>query len=187
MRNSPTGHRHWRGFAIAAALGVMPAAAQADAGNVVNYSLGAALTLDANLFRLAPGADPLTAIGSSDRSDTLTTTSFAIAADKQIGIQRLKLDMQLSNARYRCFRRLDNDSYNLSGTWARALGHRLHGDLSSSRKTALSSFDAIASTARNINTATTQSASACLLVSSRLKGIAKMRSTYLMLTEHGQV
>lgn len=149
---------------MAAALGVLPAAAQGDAGDVFNYSLGATVMHDANLFRLAPGVDPQTTIGSNDKSDTLTTTSFGMVADKQIGIQRIKLDMQLSNARYRQFRRLDNDSYKLSGTWAWALGHRLHGDLSSSRKTALSGFDQIASTTRNINTTTTQSASAFLQV-----------------------
>lgn len=149
----------WRELAAAAAIGLLPPMALADAGDVVNYSLGALVTRDANLFRLAPGVDPQAAIGSGDKSDTLTTTRLGVTADKQIGIQRLKLDMQLSNVRYRQFRRLDNDSHNLSAAWSWALGQRLHGDLSTSRNTALSGFDESASTSRNIQTTTAHRAS----------------------------
>jgi exopolysaccharide biosynthesis operon protein EpsL len=148
----------WRGLA-AAAVGLLPPMAQADAGDVVNYSLGATVTRDANLFRLAPGVDPQTAIGSSDTGDSVTTTTVGVTADKQIGIQRLKLDMQLSSSRYGKFRRLDNDGHNLSGNWAWAVGSRVRGDLSASRKTALSGFDESASTSRNINTTTATGAS----------------------------
>lgn len=154
-----TRYPRWRQFVVAALSGMLPAFAQADAGNVINYSVGVTATEDANLFRLAPGVDPQTAIGSSDKSDTVTTTTVGVVADKEIGLQRLKLDMQLSKASYRKFRRLDNDSKNLAGNWAWAVGGRLRGDISTSRKTALSGFDQSASTTRNINTATTHSAS----------------------------
>jgi exopolysaccharide biosynthesis operon protein EpsL len=149
---------------VAAALGLLPCVARADAGDVINYSLGASVKRDDNLFRLAPGVDPRTAIGSSDASDTLTSTSVAVVADKQIGIQRLKMDMSFANTRYSQFRRLDNESYDVSGNWAWAVGQRLHGDLSAARKTALSSFDQIATTDRNINTVTSHSASVYLQV-----------------------
>lgn len=131
-----------------------PAMARADVGDVINYTVGTSITRDANLFRLAPGVDPQAAIGSGDKGDTVTTTTVGVAADKQIGIQRLKLDMQLSTSRYGKFRRLDNDGQNLSGNWAWAVGSRLRGDLSASRKIALSGFDESASTSRNINTTT---------------------------------
>lgn len=164
MRHPPSARRYWPGLAVAAALGMVPAAAAADAGRVFSYSLGATVQHDANLFRLAPGRDPLEAIGSSDKSDTLTTTSFAMGVDKAIGIQRVKLNLQLSNARYRQFRRLDNDGNTLTAAWAWAVGHRLHGDLSASRKTALSGFDELTTSTRNINTASSRSASAAFLV-----------------------
>ena len=55
MRIAPTAGPCWRGLAAAAALALQPAAAHADAGQGVNYSVGATLTHDDNLFRLAPG------------------------------------------------------------------------------------------------------------------------------------
>ncbi|KAF0161676.1 MAG: hypothetical protein FD157_4117 [Rhodocyclaceae bacterium] len=149
---------------LAVSIGLLLTAAQAQAGRTLTltYSLGAAVTHDANLFRLAPSVDPLTAIGSSDKSDTLTTTSIGVVADKELGIQRLKLDMQLGKSRYRQFRRLDNDHYQISATWHWALGRRLHGDLTSSRKTSLTGFDDSGLTTRNMNTLTTRSGSAYL-------------------------
>jgi len=139
--------------------GLLLYATQASAGRTLTltYSLGSTVTRDANLFRLAPDVDPQTAIGSRDRSDTVTTTNLGVVADKELGIQRLKLDLQLSTSRYRQFRRLDNDNYNFSGTWQWVLGRRLHGDLSSSRRTALSGFDDSPVTSRNINTLTVHS------------------------------
>lgn len=151
---------------LAVSLGLLLHATQADAGRTLTltYSLGSTVTRDANLFRLAPDVDPLTAIGSGDRSDTVTTTSIGLIAEKELGIQRLKLDLQLSTSRYRQFRRLDNDNYNFSGTWKWALGRRLHGDLSSSRRTALTGFDDSPVTSRNINTLTVHSCNAHLEV-----------------------
>lgn len=148
-----------RALSLLVAAIVLSKAALADAGHVLNYSLGATLIQDSNIFRLAPGVDPQTAIGASDRGDMLTTTTAGLSAEKEIGLQRLKLDMQLSQSRYRKFRRLDNDGHSVVANWSWAVGSRLHGELSSSRRTALSGFAQTASTTRNLNTATTHSAS----------------------------
>ena len=151
--------------ALGLSLGLL-VAAQAQAGRTLTltYSLGTSVTRDANLFRLAPGVDPLAAIGSTEKGDTLTTTSLGLVAEKELGIQHLKLDMQLGNTRFSQFRRLDNDHYKLSASWQWALARRLHGDLAFSRKTSLTGFDESPQTTRNINTTTTQSCSAYLQV-----------------------
>ncbi len=164
MRISPTGGACWRGLAAAAVFGMLPAVAQADTGQGINYSVGATLTHDDNIFRLAPRADPRTGTGSIVQSDSFATTSLGMVAYKEIGIQRLNLDVQVNRSRYQRFQYLDNDGHNISGNWAWAVGHRLRGSLSLSSKASLSSFDETNSLARNINTITAKSASAYLQV-----------------------
>ena len=164
MRIAPTAGPCWRGLATAAALALLPAAAHADAGQGINYSVGASLTHDDNLLRLPPGFDPAGALGAIQKSDTFSTTSLGLVAYKEIGIQRLNLDVQVNRSRYRRFTYLDNDGHNIVGSWAWAVGHRLRGDLSFSSKESLSSFEDTNTRVRNINTVTAQSASAYLQV-----------------------
>ena len=141
-------------FLLVSGLLLAAGAAQAGRTLTLTYSLGSTVTHDANLYRLAPGVDPQATIGSSDKSDTVTTTSIGIVADKEFGIQRLKLDLRLNNSRYRRFSQLDNEGYSHSGTWQWALGRRLHGGLSYSRSSQLSSFVDTLQTSRSINTRT---------------------------------
>ena len=135
------------------------AAARADRGDVVNFSVAASQTHDDNVFRLTPTTDPLQAIGSTERDDTTTTTTVGVTVDKTIGRQRLKLDTQLSAVRYRRFRLLDHEPNQIDATWLWQFGNRLHGELGSSRKQSMSGFGDFRTPVKNIKTLETRSGS----------------------------
>lgn len=128
------------------------AAARADRGDVVNFSVAASQAHDDNVFRLAPTTDPLLAIGSPEKSDTTTTTTVGVTVDKTLGRQRLKLDTQLGAVRYRRFRLLDHEPNQIDATWQWQFGNRLHGELSGSRKQSMSGFGDFRTPVKNIKT-----------------------------------
>jgi len=143
----------WRGLAILIGTACLAGgAARADKGDVVNFSVAASQAHDDNVFRLSPTTDPLLAIGSSEKSDTTTTTTVGVTVDKTIGLQRLKLDTQISAVRYRRFRLLDHEPNQIDATWQWQLGNRLRGELSSSRKQSITGFGDFRTPVKNIKT-----------------------------------
>ena len=128
------------------------ASALADAGDTLNFGLAVSRTLDDNVFRLAPTTDPNLVIGSSERGDTSTTTTFSLMADKTLGRQRLKLDARLSTVRYERFDLLNNEPSDLRAAWLWRFGNRLRGELSASYRESLDGFDDVLIPVRNITT-----------------------------------
>lgn len=142
-----------RGLVVFIGIACLRAAgARADAGDTFNFGLAVSRTLDDNVFRLAPETDPKLAIGTPDKGDTSTATTFSLAADKTLGLQRLKLDARISTVRYDRFDFLDHEPTDLKAAWLWRFGNRLRGELSAAYRKSLDGFDDVLVPVTNITT-----------------------------------
>ncbi|HBA09745.1 MAG TPA: hypothetical protein DCW48_09485, partial [Methylotenera mobilis] len=84
----------------------------ADEQDALNFSAGAAVTFDDNLFRLPDSADTRQSIGKSSRSDRILITNAGIKIDKPYSLQRFQLDLNLIDNRYDTNSYLDYTAFN---------------------------------------------------------------------------
>src|SRR2546426_977832 len=61
----------------------------------LQFSASAGLARDSNLFRLAENKDPLTTIGSNDKSDTVRRIGLGFKADLPVSRQHFLLDANI--------------------------------------------------------------------------------------------
>jgi len=122
------------------APGVM-AGARADQDDTVSVVAGYALRHEDNLFRLPPGADTRAATGKSARSDTVDMTSLGLRVNKRYSLQRIQLEADLIDYRYRTFDYLNFTARNYAAAWHWQLTPAFRGTLSSRRTEALNSFN----------------------------------------------
>ncbi|MBP8278231.1 MAG: putative exosortase B-associated extracellular polysaccharide biosynthesis transporter EpsL [Propionivibrio sp.] len=119
----------------------MMAGARADQDDTVSVVAGYALRHEDNLFRLPPGADTRAATGKSARSDTVDTTSLGLRVNKRYSLQRIQLEADLIDYRYRTFDYLNFTARNYAAAWHWQLTPAFRGTLSSRRTEALNSFN----------------------------------------------
>ena len=129
-------------------------AARADAEDPFNVLVGASLTHDDNLFRLASSTDPQLVLGQSSQSDWITTASLGLRIDKPWSLQRLQLDATATHYRYRNFSYLNFDGFDYRAAWLWELTPRLTGRLTADREESLNSYSDYRSsyTVRNTRT-----------------------------------
>ncbi len=114
---------------------------------------GIGITRDSNPFLLSGSVDPQAQLGTSDKSDTVTSAFAGISIDKQISLQRFYLDATETTYRHDNFSYLDFDAFQYRGGWDWRLGTRLSGTLSADRRQALVNYGNFRSTAlRNVVT-----------------------------------
>lgn len=135
---------------LAGFLLAMPAATLcADETDILNFRVSVASTRDDNLFRVPDSGDrkPVT--------DTITATTFGIAFDKPVSLQRFNANVSWVDTRYRTNSQLDGGSLHYDGKWLWSLGTRLSGEISADRTVVQNSFSdiqALPTTARNQRT-----------------------------------
>jgi exopolysaccharide biosynthesis operon protein EpsL len=98
------------------------------------------LSYDSNLFRLSDSVSPSSALGSTARSDFISSVGVGLALDYVLSRQRVVADMRVSDDHYRHFGFLDNQSYSVAGATKWQLGNDWSGDLGYSRVRALAGF-----------------------------------------------
>jgi exopolysaccharide biosynthesis operon protein EpsL len=108
--------------------GVFPAypAEPAD-GRTIRYSVFSGLLHDNNLFRLSDSADPVTAIGSSERSDTIFRVGAGIDANLPISRQNILLNARFELREFDRFDLLDHTAYRFGGAWNWRVGNDWEG------------------------------------------------------------
>jgi exopolysaccharide biosynthesis operon protein EpsL len=111
-----------------------------DDGDPFDLIAGYSVRHESNLFRLADGADPQAALGSSSKSDLIGIATLGIKVNKPYSLQRFELDASLVNYRYRDFDYLDFTARNYAAAWRWQLTPALRGNLTSTRTEALNSF-----------------------------------------------
>lgn len=125
--------------AVLALLAFMaPLAALADESDVLNFTVGHAITYDDNLFRIPSDVSP--PLDGTDRSDAINTTFVGLNVDKIVGRQRFLVNGTLSRSRFSNYDQLDHDGRDVKGRWLWELGNRWKGELSLDDTRRLSSF-----------------------------------------------
>ena len=114
---------------------------------------GAGVTWDSNPFLLSNGVDPKAQLGTSDKSDTVTSAFVGIGIDKRYSLQRFYLEATETAHRHRNFSFLDFNAFQYRGGWDWRVGTRLSGTLSADRSQALVNYGDFRNTAlRNLVT-----------------------------------
>lgn len=104
--------------------------ALADEQDALNFSLGAGVMFDDNLFRL-PGAE---------KSDRILTTNAGIKIDKPYSLQRFQVDANAVDNRYDNYSYLDYTAFNYRAAWLWQLTPGIKGTLSADQQQVLNSF-----------------------------------------------
>jgi exopolysaccharide biosynthesis operon protein EpsL len=108
----------------------LSAPAWADEQDALNFSAGAAVMFDDNLFRLP----------DSEKSDRILTTNAGIKIDKPYALQRFQVDANVVDNRYDSYSYLDYTAFNYRAAWLWQLTPNIKGTLSADQKQVLNSF-----------------------------------------------
>lgn len=98
------------------------------------------VTNDNNVFRISKDRDPRTFLGSDEKSDTFTTTTFGVNLDMPVSRQRLQAGASVNQTRYSRFTDLNYSGRNGRVAWLWQAGDQLSGQLGYSDTAALASF-----------------------------------------------
>ena len=123
---------------LAACLAPLPSAALFN--DTVEVFASGNLTYDSNVFRISDNVNPVSAISSSQRSDTYFTATLGVTADIPVSLQRFQILAAWYDARYRTFKDLDHRGNSARLAWLWAITPRLTGELSYNRTEALANF-----------------------------------------------
>ena len=133
-------------------------AARADQWDAFNATLSYTWLRDDNLFRL----NDRSSVPSP--SDSIYVLGFVGTFDKTISRQRLHVEATVQDARYQQHSYLNNQPYNVGGSWFWVLGNSLSGELHHLSTRNISSFETYQNVLRNVYTTRTDSASIRLRV-----------------------
>jgi len=114
--------------------------AMADEQDALNFSAGAAVTFDDNLFRLPDSANTRQSLGKSQRSDRIFVTNAGIKIDKPYSLQRFQVDLNFVDNRYDTYSYLDYTAFNYRAAWLWQLTPNIKGTLSADQQQVLNSF-----------------------------------------------
>ena len=129
------------GAAIAAAALVAPVApARALLDERLELHVYQAFVHDDNVFRLAPGADPGTELGSPSRADSRLITEAGLGLDWPLGRQRIVAELRLDRQRYDRFDVLDLDGRHGQLAWHWRAGDHAEGRVGYGETLALASL-----------------------------------------------
>ena len=141
----------WRPSRLAAAclaaLALPAAPAAGQEADRVSAFVEERITHDDNVFRLSKQADPVTAIGSPSRADTLFTTAAGLNLNLPVSRQRFFGSVTLSHTHYQRFSNLDFDGHDLRALWQWQAGDRARGEAGYSDVETLASFANVTGTA----------------------------------------
>ena len=98
------------------------------------------ITRDSNVFRLSESVDAGTSIGSSQRSDTIYTTSAGFLLDVPYSLQRFQASYTWFDARYKNFEDIDHRGHVGRANFLWAVTTRLTGELGYQTQRGLASF-----------------------------------------------
>ncbi|MDB5807557.1 MAG: hypothetical protein JWN73_4879 [Betaproteobacteria bacterium] len=131
--------------------------APADDADFYRAVVGASLSYDDNLFRLASGTNAQSTLGRSRSSDWLYSVDAGLKVDKPYGLQRFQLDATLTDHKYQTARFLDWTGLDYRGAWLWQITPHFGGELSVARTQTLADYsDYRVYNTRNIQTSQVQ-------------------------------
>jgi exopolysaccharide biosynthesis operon protein EpsL len=108
------------------------------------------VTYDSNVFRISSKLDPNLTIGSSDRSDTISTTQVGATLDVPYSLQRFQAGYTWYGNRYQRFSVLDFNGHTARAAWLWSVTPELTGDLGYTDTEGLANFANIQGTTPDI-------------------------------------
>jgi exopolysaccharide biosynthesis operon protein EpsL len=133
-----------------AAVGAVRAAERAD---YFNFTLGTSTRYESNVFRLPDSADLAPVLGTSRKSDFVSTYSVGIRLDIPWSLQRFQVDVAHTGYRYHTFSFLDFDALDYRAAWLWHLTPRVRGILSAERRETLVPLEDVATLQRALRVA----------------------------------
>jgi exopolysaccharide biosynthesis operon protein EpsL len=128
----------WLTPTLLLAFGAAPAWAQSD--GPLQLKMSYTMQSDSNLLRLPAGASVNTLTGKPGAAERIGVTSVGVDLNKAYSLQRLELNLNLTNYRYQNFSYLSYVAHNYNAAWRWSLTPRFHGSLTSDRAETLNSF-----------------------------------------------
>lgn len=114
--------------------------AWAEGADDLRLSAGLGLVHDSNLFRLPSGIDTVPLIGRASPAETVRVTSLGATYQRSYSLQRIELDVHVSDYRYQNFDYLSFLATNYRAAWNWSYTPHLYGVLRTARNQALNSF-----------------------------------------------
>ncbi|CAG4882876.1 conserved protein of unknown function [Georgfuchsia toluolica] len=142
------------------AAGLLVAASDAAAlwDDKLELLVAETATVDTNVFRLSNDEDPAARLGSSDKSDTITTTTAGFNLDVPFSRQRFLAGTSWNHVRYDRFSDLDYVGRDARALWLWQGGNQLNGELGYTETKTLGSFTDFLVRLRSANMLTTKRA-----------------------------
>lgn len=108
--------------------------------DVLQIYLGGEIERRSNVFALPDGVSPLSVYGDTSRSDTIWRGLVGVSFDRQVSLQRFRLDASVLPVKFSEYSRFDNVGYSLGGHWDWAVGRPWFGTLGARLTSGLTPF-----------------------------------------------
>jgi exopolysaccharide biosynthesis operon protein EpsL len=118
----------------------------------LNPYASSSISYDDNLYRFSSDREARAVLGSGSQSDIIKRLDLGLQANLQLSRQMISLSTNLSDSQFNRNSRLDNTGSANSARWDWQVASKLHGELSMSRTQAISGFNEIRNTDKNIRT-----------------------------------
>lgn len=115
-------------------------AAWAEGADDLRFSASLGLVHDSNLFRLPSGIDTVPLIGRSSAAETIHITALGANYQRSYSLQRVELDVRVTDYRYQNFDYLSFLATNYRAAWNWSYTPRLYGVLRTTREQSLNNF-----------------------------------------------
>lgn len=126
-------------FVLALALG-SAAGAWAEGADDLRLSAGLGVVHDSNLFRLPSGINTVPLIGRASAAETIRLTTLGATYQRSYSLQKVELDVHLTDYRYQNFDYLSFLATNYRAAWNWSYTPHLYGLLRTTRNESLNSF-----------------------------------------------
>lgn len=111
------------------AYGVAPLEIFSEDRDVLLINAGVELSRHSNIFALPDGVSPRPVYGKSSRSETILTGLFGVSFDRQVSLQRFRLDAAVMPTKLFEYSEFDHVGYSAGGHWDWAIGRPWFGTL----------------------------------------------------------
>lgn len=110
-------------------FGVAPLEIFSQDRDVLQLHTGIELERHSNLFALPDGVNPSAIYGKSKRGDTVLRALAGVTFDRQVSLQRFRIDASVLPVKMLEYSRFDNVGYSAGGHWDWAVGRPWFGTL----------------------------------------------------------
>lgn len=135
----PVRHRHSL-LILLALLGLPVSGAWAEGADDLKLSAAVGLVHDSNLFRVPSNINLLPLIGRSSPSETIAITALGLNYKRAYSLQKVDLELRVTDYRYRNFDYLSFLATNYRAAWDWSYTPHIYGRIHTDREQSLNSF-----------------------------------------------